>query len=188
MLVRQAEQRESQERSGVENSTELLLQNEQVVHFPSYSIKPFRGWNDSPLNLSHPGSCVLIATGGMYWIATIWGIHQISSFSLIKCWKSDLSGCQLSVSYVVWNRFFFFFPAPEATSVWHRTKMIPDKDILWDGADEDSPVCSPSYVESSLLSVRTCPSHIYSISCISLYSCHMTTWAHVHFFILTRLA
>ena len=73
---------------------------------PSSSIKLLRGWNDLLLTLSQPCLCVLIATGGMYWIATIGGIHQISPFSLIKCWKSDVSSCQLSVSYAVWNRFF----------------------------------------------------------------------------------
>lgn len=99
---------ESQERSRVEMCTELPLcyRMSSEVHFPSSSIKLPRGWNDLPLTLAHPCLCVLIATGAMYWIATIWGIHQISPFSLIKCWKSDLSCCQLSVSYVVWNRFF----------------------------------------------------------------------------------
>lgn len=171
------------ERSVVGKCTVLgfpLPYNGLLLHFPSSSVKLWRGWNDSPLTLARSCSCASIATGGMYWIATIGGIHRISSFSLTKCWKSDLSGCQLSVSYVVWIDFFSF-PDPEASNVWHRTKTIPDKDILWDGADEYSPVSSPSYVEISPLSLCTCPSYIYSIS--ALFSCHMTTWGHWYLFL-----
>lgn len=125
-----------------------------------------------------------IATGGMYWIATIWGIQQISPFSLIKCWKSDLSGCQLSVSYVVWNRFIFFLSLSQLLKLtafgtvprWSQIK------IFYEMVQTNTLACSPSYVDSSLLSVPTCPSCIYSISCLSLYSCHVTTWVHVHLF------
>lgn len=48
--------------------------------------------------------------------------------------------------------------------------MIPDKDILQDCADKYSPVWSPSYVESSLLSVLTRLSSTSTASCLEFSS------------------
>lgn len=159
---------ESRDNRGGKLSRALPLLWNRATRFPSSSIKPFRGWDDSPLNLSRPGSCLPLATGGMYWIAMVWEIHQISPFSLLKCWKSDFSCCQLSVSSVVWNRFScsqllkltLFGTAP----TWSQTK------IFYEMLQTNALQCADPVMSRAFLWLSACPSHNNSISCLVLSS------------------